>query len=416
MPSPKVPVYRIDLALPPERRYLQIARDFADQLKAIAPLFDLVLAQILVYRPIIYLTKFVVRLCLRSVCDPEETREIRSIAAAAGVDVHLIVALNTLLDCLLGCTSGAIPVRADDAPDAPARLMHFRTLDWGMPELTDLLVQLDFVDSESAQPDKVLARSITYAGFVGTLTGVRPGLSLSLNHRPLMNARTTKSISHQVLVVLGLRPSIASNLRQVLLAPTLPVASPERNPSNDALVSFAKSFSLRPSPTCYLIFSTPTEAVVIQKDHVGGNINRSYDFIAQANHDTDHTSCCGAAEFHHRALALGDASLIPPEQAWLGMSAERQDFVHDHWRAYCKRDEDHEPNVANGISDSPSSAGSCIVTAFARKTRQEKTTGVTREMLQKWITTEPVFNELTHFATIMDPSSGDVVCIEKRVV
>lgn len=53
------------------------------------------------------------------------------------------------------------------------RLMHFRTLDWGMDRLRDLLVVLEFVDSSSESPDKVLARSITYAGFVGTLTAVR---------------------------------------------------------------------------------------------------------------------------------------------------------------------------------------------------------------------------------------------------
>lgn len=53
------------------------------------------------------------------------------------------------------------------------RLMHFRTLDWGMERLRDLLVVLEFVNSSSETPDRVLARSITYAGFVGTLTAVR---------------------------------------------------------------------------------------------------------------------------------------------------------------------------------------------------------------------------------------------------
>ncbi|KAH0420335.1 hypothetical protein CcaCcLH18_14067 [Colletotrichum camelliae] len=151
MPSTDaVPIYRIDLALPPEQRYVQIATDFAEQLRAIAPLYDLVLAQILVYPPIIRLAKFLVRLCLRRVYNDDENREIRSIAETAGVDLHLVVALNTFLDCLLGCTSGTVPVCDNDAPeDAPSHLMHFRTLDWGMPQLADVLVQLDFVDSKS---------------------------------------------------------------------------------------------------------------------------------------------------------------------------------------------------------------------------------------------------------------------------
>lgn len=53
------------------------------------------------------------------------------------------------------------------------RLLHFRTLDWGMDELRDLLVVLEFVDTSTDDPEHVIARSITYAGFVGTLTAVR---------------------------------------------------------------------------------------------------------------------------------------------------------------------------------------------------------------------------------------------------
>jgi hypothetical protein len=52
-------------------------------------------------------------------------------------------------------------------------MMHFRTLDWGMDGLRDVLVVLEFVRSESETPEKVLYRTVSYAGFVGVLTGVR---------------------------------------------------------------------------------------------------------------------------------------------------------------------------------------------------------------------------------------------------
>ncbi|EQB48889.1 hypothetical protein CGLO_11831 [Colletotrichum gloeosporioides Cg-14] len=414
MPSTDtVPIYRIDLALPPEQRYVQIAKDFAEQLRAIAPLYDLVLAQILVYPPIIRLAKFLVRLCLRRVHNDDENREICSIAETAGVDLHLVVALNTFLDCLLGCTSGTVPVCDDDAPeDAPSHLMHFRTLDWGMPELADVLVQLDFVDSKSQQPDTVLARSITYAGFVGTLTGVRPGLSLSLNHRPLLNTRTKSSIFHQVLVLLGRRPSISSMLRQVLIPPKPVDVKSAKDADSSSLVAFANDFVKNPSPSCYLIFSTPQEAVVIQKDYIGGNIKHTYDFIAQANHDTNHTLCCGASEFHHKALELEDKSSIPEDSLWLSGSAERQNFVHDNWKAHSKRLGATASTGVDDTAEGQSGNGSCI--ALAKSLRPNpQTRGVTKSVLKRWMMSEPVFNDFTHFATAMDPLSGDIVFLKK---
>jgi hypothetical protein len=42
-----------------------------------------------------------------------------------------------------------------------------------MDSLRSVLVQLEFIRSESDEPEKVIARTVTYAGFVGVLTGVR---------------------------------------------------------------------------------------------------------------------------------------------------------------------------------------------------------------------------------------------------
>ncbi|KAI8306239.1 Acid ceramidase [Colletotrichum sp. SAR11_59] len=391
MPSTDaVPIYRIDLALPPEQRYVQIAKDFAEQLRAIAPLYDLVLAQILVYPPIIRLAKFLVRLCLRRVYNDDENREIRSIAETAGVDLHLVVALNTFLDCLLGCTSGTVPVCDDDAPeDAPSHLMHFRTLDWGMPELADVLVQLAFVDSNSQQPDRVLARSIT----------------------PLMNTRTKSSIFHQVLVLLGRRPSISSMLRQVLIPPKPVDVKSATDADTSSLIAFANDFIKNPSPSCYLIFSTPQEAVVIQKDYIGGNIKHTYDFIAQANHDTNHTICCGTSEFHHKALELEDSSSIPEDSLWLSGSAERQNFVNDNWKAHSKRLGATASTVVD-TAEGHSGNGSCIALAKSLQPNS-RTRGVTKSVLKRWMMSDPVFNDFTHFATAMDPLSGDVVFLKK---
>lgn len=173
MATTSIPTYQIDLGLPPEERYLELATDFAERMRAITPLFDEILTHVLVYSPLVAIVRFIARLFLRRVYDNGQTREIRSIAAVAGIDLYLAIALNTFLDCLLGCTSGAVTVRTGRDRGSPGRLMHFRTLDWAMPSLRELLVVLEFVDSRSPDASKVLARSITYAGLVGSLTGTR---------------------------------------------------------------------------------------------------------------------------------------------------------------------------------------------------------------------------------------------------
>ena len=61
-------------------------------------------------------------------------------------------------------------------------MLHFRTLDWGMDPLRRVICQLDFTTKPHGP---IFASTITYVGFVGVLTGVRQGLSVSLNFRPV---------------------------------------------------------------------------------------------------------------------------------------------------------------------------------------------------------------------------------------
>lgn len=182
-----IPTYKIDLARPAELRYAEISRDFGPRMRSLQVLFDQVLAMFL---PVMILRRIVSRLAkllLRRVYDDEEMAEIRGIATATGVQIYLLVAFNSLLDCLLGCTSGAALVKPRRGrPRKPSgtdemRLMHFRTLDWGMDGLRDLLVVLEFYNSHT-HGAQVLARSVTYAGFVGALTAVR----FVLKHYPAL--------------------------------------------------------------------------------------------------------------------------------------------------------------------------------------------------------------------------------------
>jgi hypothetical protein len=179
--SKEITTYRIDLAKAPETRYTEMATDFGPLMKEMTVLFDDIVASIFPWKFLQPCIKFLARISLRRLYDPEQTQEAKGIAAAAGVELYLVIALNVLLDALMGCTSGCVTVAPETSSKSPwgfsenpaHRLMHFRTLDWGMDQLRNLIVVLEYVDSSSSQPERIIARSISYAGFVGVLTGVR---------------------------------------------------------------------------------------------------------------------------------------------------------------------------------------------------------------------------------------------------
>lgn len=66
------------------------------------------------------------------------------------------------------CTSGG--VRTKDGRETDIKMLGFRMLDWGMDVLGRLIVQLEFVNEQGGC---VVARNITYIGYVGVLMGVR---------------------------------------------------------------------------------------------------------------------------------------------------------------------------------------------------------------------------------------------------
>jgi hypothetical protein len=176
-----IPKYRIDLSLPPEERYLPLAEDFSTRMQEVVPLFDEVLETLVSYAILRHLIRFLARIFLWRLYSDEETRELQSIAQAVNVDLFYLVALNVALDSLLGCTSGGVVVKPSSGKEREReeRMMHFRTLDWGMENLRKLVIVLEFVRSEE-DPEMVVARSVTYAGFLGVLTGVRYAINLFL--------------------------------------------------------------------------------------------------------------------------------------------------------------------------------------------------------------------------------------------
>ena len=198
-----------------------------------------------------------------------------------GIDMYLLVAFNVLLDLFMGCTSGGFRI---NPRDENSKMLHFRTLDWGMHALRQIVVHLDFVH-HSESP--ICASSITYVGYVGVLTGVKEGLSMSLNFRRTHDASTRlanfKFYFHQFMVLFGFRPSISSILRKCLLASG--DCSERQETLGQTLASLQASLPVIPTTAAYLIFSDGDRTITMENDHRSAVIKSGEDSIVIANHD-----------------------------------------------------------------------------------------------------------------------------------
>lgn len=385
------PIYIIDLSLPPAERYTRLATDYKSNIFELSTLFDEVVPVLHQGLPVGFL-KRVARTCLRRVYSKEQTEELRGISRIAGIDMFLLIAFNTFLDLFMGCTSGA--ARAEMNVGEGPRMLHFRTLDWGMDALRKVIVQLNFVRGAAG---KVIAQSITYAGFVGVLTGVRKDLSISLNFRP--NHDTTGPLanlryySHQLLVLLGFRPSISSILRQYLLSSDRSMSHPtlkhESSPANGTALSelaeIEGDLPSKPTSAAYLIVSDGNRTVTMEKDHRTAVVKSSSAFISITNHDLSakSSSDSGTGTRHTSPTTLRVTGM----EELVEESAERNDCVVRMWQRSLQKPRKYGQRP-------------CI-----RK----------RDVIM-WLNAYPITNEETHFATVMDPKAGIILWLRQYVL
>jgi hypothetical protein len=388
-----VPTYTIDLSLPPCERYVQVTNDYKHVLLQMPCLYDEAVEHLKLPT---WLFHFLGRLLLRHLHSDEQTEELRGISKACGLPMYLLVAYNVFLDLLMGCSSGGVMV----ADEAGPTMMHFRTLDWSMPLLRQAIVQFDFVEIPGGE---VIARTVGYVGFVGVLTGVRNGLSASLNFRPYHNAQglswaNVKYHWNMGLVLVGRRPSISTLLRDFLLPrPSSPTRErtrlSKRKDQKSENLAYATLSPYTPfdittliptmrSPAAYLIFCTGAETLILEKDFLSARILRSSSFINTTNHDeafeATHDPQAAQTEAAH-AQDRTHSFLNTTMQEIVDESIARKLCLKSKWLAW--RDE--------------------------LKTRGENdAAGVRLAELREWMQYYPVCNEVTHFTCIMDPREG----------
>jgi len=380
----EIPKYTIDLSLPPTERYAHIAREFKPFAAQLPTLFDELVQETL---PTISVTKVrhLARLTLRRLYDREENEELQGISHIIGIEMWLLVALNVLLDLFMGCSSGGVRV---DHDGRKSRMLHFRTLDWGMDPLRNIIVHLDFVKSPGGE---VIGSSLGYFGYVGVLTGVRKGLSLSLNFRPNHNGNSRlenfRFYFHILLVLLGFRQSISSLLRQCLLSPYN--VSSTSSLQAQTLESIEQTLPSTATTAAYLIFSNGDRTIVMEKDSRTAVIRSADDFITVTNHDVaeeDRPRSQTVARQDLRTLQIMGMEEIVEESIF------RKKDIAQLW----------EDSLGNSKYPKRISSEGLI-------NRQV----LTAVQVGAWLEEYPITNEETHFATVMDPKAGKLVWVRR---
>ncbi|KAK1759850.1 beta subunit of N-acylethanolamine-hydrolyzing acid amidase-domain-containing protein [Echria macrotheca] len=370
------PRYTVNLSDPPSHRYDAIINSMRPSLQRanlpgqFTSLLDVMLSSL--PRALRRLIHSLSKLILRRVHSSEQTAEIRGISRESGIPMHILVALNVLLDVLLGCTSGGVR--------CAGRVVHFRTLDWEMDPLRELVVEIDYVNDDK----EVVASTVGYLGYVGVLTGVRRGLSVSLNYRAWHSRDTLRQRVafrwHQAMVVLGRRPAVSSVLRGLVFcspgegfAQRGEEGEKERELSEQSIDEIVKYLEDVPSTAAYLILCTPSRVYSLEKDnrHAVAVHTDSY-FLATCNHDV-------ADEAHPSSLAHANA--VEGMEALVEDSIERKTAVRRAWEREVEL-------LGKGESDEE---------------------GVDMDAVVRMVQLEGISNEMTHYAVVMDSRDGKVL-------
>lgn len=159
------PSYIIDLDLPPEERWTCLLAEYKEKLKSLILSVEKSLGNsLLVDAAASLLSKLLStkRFALYS-------GEMESIASAIGVDVGKVVMLQLAYEMYGACTSMAFD---GDQP------VLWRSMDWNVPQLADLTVQLEFQTE-----GKTVFRAASWVGYVGVLTGMNRCAAISVNYR-----------------------------------------------------------------------------------------------------------------------------------------------------------------------------------------------------------------------------------------
>lgn len=261
-----IPKYQINLNLPPEERWIEVATDFkkeiyqlSEEIKNILGMLD---SSIL----------FMIRKAGTSVINYFRNnnkllycQELESISKITKVPFEDLVLSQIIYEFCSACSS--VVYKANDG-----QIVCLRTMDWDMPELKNITINLDFI-----KDGQVIYSATSWAGMVGLFTVVKKDVgSIALNYRK-SNGNLLGSIKR---LIYDYHFPTGYMIREVI----------EQASKPEELLEWSKNTQLV-SP-CYLILGLPDTGYVIEREPTKirniyqiGKYNPKY--LIQTNHDQD---------------------------------------------------------------------------------------------------------------------------------
>jgi hypothetical protein len=267
----------------------------------------------------------------------EQMAELEGIADQTKLPLSKLISYNLSLTHQFACTSGTARVVESN------RLLHFRVLDPAY-SLAHLLIEARFM-----RRNQYVASAITHLGHVAFATGVRPGLSLSVNTND-SSIKWTGIWSFLAILDWALYDPWPIVTRDLLLRETLPSLK-------DALHELDRG---KPN-TVYVALSNGEESCAIEQRTAGESaiLRSDQGILILGNHHSDHSDELPSMPIRMREAAEADRGRLKHLS-----EAIHHSMIRNHGQ------------------------------------------GVALEDMRAWITTSPVKHAGTTLSCIMDPIEG----------
>ena len=190
--------------------------------------------------------------------------------------------------------------------------------------------------------------------------------------------------THMALVLLGIRPSVSSILRHMLL----PNHTKPPNPRLHAqtLEDIERTLPGTATTAAYLILCNGDRIVTMEKDNHTATIRSSTEFNAATNHDVAQEEPGSTEGQEHSVSKIVETAGM---KEVVEESVSRKCAIVEKWKQSQAMDSD----------------------LFASNAIPRQV--LTRKDVVNWVNDYPITNESTHFATIMDPKAGKVVWLKR---
>lgn len=257
-----IPTYKINLDLHPNVRWNNVIDDHKQNLKSVMIEIDNLIDQIAGFygKTTIVLAGLMIRL-YKSTGSMMYLDELKGISKRSDISFNKLVLMQLCYEWCSACTSIGMNIGTQNKTN-----IHFRTMDWELPALEKLTINLEFYKGGI-----LLYRAVSWVGCVGIMTGMVPKkYTIALNYR-----RCSNSFQNSIFGVMKLKWPVSYLIRHVLET---------KDNTKDALETLGTTELVSP---CYLtVCSADGKTYVLQREkNKLDKIKVSDKFLIQTNKD-----------------------------------------------------------------------------------------------------------------------------------